>query len=158
MQASGLTKFSPFICTSAEEVKWSESHSVVSDSFHPLDYIVHGILQARILEWAAFPFSRGSFQPRDRTQVSSIAGRFFTTWATKEAHHFSSVAQSCPTLGNPMNCSMPGLPVYHQLPEFTKTHVHWVSDAIQPSHPLSSPSPPAHNPSQHHSLFQWVNS
>ena len=65
---------------------------------------------------------------------------------------FSSVAQSCPTLCNPMNCSMPGLPVHHQFPEFTQTHVHWVGDAIQPSHPLSSPSPPAPNPSQHQSL------
>ena len=71
---------------------------------------------------------------------------------------FSSVTQSCPTLCNPMNCSMPGLPVHHQLPEFTQTHVHWVSDAIQPSHPLSSPSSPAPSPSQHQSLFQWVNS
>ena len=67
---------------------------------------------------------------------------------------FSSVAQSCPTLGDPMNPSTPGLPVHHQLPEFTQTHVHRVSDAIQPSHPLSSPSPPAPNPSQHQSLFQ----
>ena len=57
-----------------------------------------------------------------------------------------------------MNCSTPGLPVHHQLPEFTQTHVHWVSDAIQPSHPLSSPSPPAPSPSQHKGLFQWVNS
>ena len=71
---------------------------------------------------------------------------------------FSSVAQSCPTLCDPMNCSTPGLPVHHQLPEFTQTHVHRVSDAIQPSHSLSSPSPPAPNPSQHQSLFQWVNS
>ena len=71
---------------------------------------------------------------------------------------FSSVAQSCLTLCDPMNCSMPGLPVHHQLPEFTQTHVHWVGDAIQPSHPLSSPSPPAPNPSQHQGLFQWVNS
>ena len=71
---------------------------------------------------------------------------------------FSSVAQSCPTLCNPMNLSTPGLPVHHQLPEFTQTHVHRVSDAIQPSRPVSSPSPPAHNPSQHQSLFQWVNS
>ena len=71
---------------------------------------------------------------------------------------FSSVAQSCPTLCDPMNRSPPGLPVHHQLPEFTETHVHWVSDAIQPSHPLSSPSPPAPNPSQHQSLFQWDNS
>ena len=69
-----------------------------------------------------------------------------------------SVAQSCPTLCDPMNHSTPGLPVHHQLPAFTQTNVHRVSDAIQPSHPLSSPSPPAPNPSQHQSLFQWVNS
>ena len=62
---------------------------------------------------------------------------------------FSSVAQSCLTLGDPMNCSTPGLPVHHQLPEFTQTHVHQVGDAIQPSHPLSSPSPPTPSPSQH---------
>ena len=66
---------------------------------------------------------------------------------------FSSVTQSSPTLCDPMNCSTPGLPVHHQLPEFTQIYVHWVSDAIQPSHPLSSPSPPAPNPSQHQSLF-----
>ena len=71
---------------------------------------------------------------------------------------FTSVTQSCPTLCNPMNCSTPDLPVHHQLPDFTQTHVHWVSDAIQLSHPLFSPSPPAPNPSQHQSLFQWVNS
>ena len=73
---------------------------------------------------------------------------------------FSSVTQSCPTLCDPMNCSTPGLPVHHQLPEFTQTHGHWVSDAIQPSHPLSFPSPPAPNPYQHQSLpmsqlFSW---
>ena len=73
-------------------------------------------------------------------------------------HQFSSVAQLCPTLCDPMNHSMPGLPVHHHLPEFTQTHVHQVDDAIQPSHPLSSPSPPAPNPSQHQSLFQSVNS
>ena len=67
---------------------------------------------------------------------------------------FSSVTQSCPTPCDPMNRSTPGLPVHHQLPEFTQTHVHCVSDTIQPSHPLSSPSPPAPNPSQHQSLFQ----
>ena len=70
---------------------------------------------------------------------------------------FNSVAQSFPTLCNPMNHSTPGLPVHHQLPEFTQTHVHQVSDAIQPSHPLASPSPPAPNPSQHQGLFQRVN-
>ena len=71
---------------------------------------------------------------------------------------FSSVAQSCPTLCDPMDCSTPGFPVHHQLPEFTLTHVHWVGDAIQPSHPLSSPSPPALNLSQHQGLFKWVSS
>ena len=70
---------------------------------------------------------------------------------------FSLVAQSCPTLCDPMNRSTPGLPVHHQLPEFTQTHVHRVGNAIQPSRPLS-PSPPAPNPSQHQGLFQWVNS
>ena len=67
---------------------------------------------------------------------------------------FSSVTQSCPTLCDPMNSSTPGLPVHHHLPEFTQTHIHRVSDAIQPSHPLSSPSPPAPNPSQHQGLFK----
>ena len=66
---------------------------------------------------------------------------------------FSSVAQSCPSLSNPMNRSTPGLPIHHHLPEFTQTHIHRVGDAIQPSHLLSSPSPPAPNPSQHQSLF-----
>ena len=68
--------------------------------------------------------------------------------------HFSSVAQSCPTLCDPMNRSAPGFPVHHQLPEFAQTHVHRVSDAIQPSHPLLSPSPPAFNISQHQGLFK----
>ena len=70
----------------------------------------------------------------------------------------SSVSQSCLTLCNPINCSIPGFPVHHQLPELAQTHVHWVSDAIQPSHPLSSPSPPALNVSQHQGLFQWISS
>ena len=71
---------------------------------------------------------------------------------------FSSVTQWCLTLCDPMNHSTPGLPVYHELPGFTQTHGHWVSDAIQPSHPLSSPSPPALNPSQHQGLSKWVSS
>ena len=81
-------------------------------------------------------------------------------WLSIQAHWYQirSVAQSCPTLCDPMNHSTPDLPVHHQLPEFTETHVHRVCDAIQPSHPLSSPSPPVPNPSQHQSLFQWVNS
>ena len=71
---------------------------------------------------------------------------------------FSSVTQSCLTLCDPMNRSTPGLPVHHQLSELTQTHVHWVGDAIQPSHPLSSPSPPAFHLSQHQGLFQWISS
>ena len=69
---------------------------------------------------------------------------------------FSSVIHSCPTLCDPMDCSTPGFPVLHHLTELAQTHVHWVGDAIQPSHPLSSPSPPAFNLSQHQGLFQWV--
>ena len=129
---------------------------------------VHGILQARIMEWVAMPFSRGSSQPRDWTRISHTGNLILYHWATRELSpyfqclfssvQFSSVTQSCPTLCDPMNRSMPGLPVHHHLPEFTQTHIHWVGDAIQPSHPLSSPFPPAPNPSQHQSLFQWVNS
>ena len=70
----------------------------------------------------------------------------------------SSVAQSCLTLCYPMDCSTPGFPVHHQLPELAQTHVHQVGDAIQPSHPLSSPSPPAFNLSQHQGFFQWLSS
>ena len=72
--------------------------------------------------------------------------------------YISLVTQSCPSLCDPVDCSMPGFPVHHQLLELTQTHVHWISDAIQPSHPLSSPSPPAFNLSQHQGLFQQVNS
>ena len=98
--------------------------------------------------------------------LTSITLFFFLWWellrstllATSNTQHniiqFSSVAQSCLTLCDPMNCNTPGLPVHHQLPEFTQTHVHRVGDAIQPSHPLLSPSPPVRNPSQHQSLFQ----
>ena len=117
---------------------------------------VHGILQAIILEWVAIYFPRGSSQPKNWIQVSCLAGRF-TDWATREGalkhFQFSSVVQLCPTLCDPMNRSTPGLPVHHQLPEFPQTHDHWVSDAIQPSHPVSSPSPTAPNLSQHQSLF-----
>ena len=72
-------------------------------------------------------------------------------------NQFSSVAQLCPTLCDPMDCSMPGFPVHHQLQELAQIHVHQVADAIQPSHPLSSPSPPAFNLAPHQGLFQWVN-
>ena len=89
-----------------------------------------------------------------------IVSSYITDFTFNRSVQFSSVAQSCPTLCDPMNRSTPGLPVHHQLEEFTQTHVHRVSDGIQPSHPLSSPSPPAPDPSQHQSfpmsqLFTW---
>ena len=91
-------------------------------------------------------------------KINHQTKQWYPTYATFYSVQFSSVTQSCPTLCDPMNHSMPGLPIHHQLPESTQTHVHWVGDAIQPSHPLSSPSPPAPNPSQHQGLFQWVSS
>ena len=102
-------------------------------------------------------FPTFAFQPpmMKRTSFGGISSR---RSCKSSSDKIRSVAQSCPTLCDPMNRSTPGLPVHHQLPEFTQTHVHRVSDAIQPSQPLSSPSPPAPNPSQHQSLFQWINS
>ena len=92
------------------------------------------------------------------TSPKSLRSMYCKRAVVRECTQFSSVAQSCPTLCDPMNRSSQGLPVYHQLPEFTKPHVHPVSNAIQPSHPLSSPPPPAPNPSQNQGLFHWVNS
>ena len=90
--------------------------------------------------WCVHPGSSFTFSTPDMELAISLKSSdfFFSV-------QFSSVAQSCPTVCDPMDCSLPGLPVHCQLPEFTQTHVHWVSDAIQPSHPLSSPSPPAFN-------------
>ena len=92
------------------------------------------------------------------SEVHHIWEYFHVQTQKHSSVQFSSVAQSCPTLCNPINRSTPGLPVHHQLPESTQTHVHRVGDAIQPSHPRSSPSPPALNLSQHQGLFQWVSS
>ena len=88
------------------------------------------------------------------TSCTMLQTFFHLHWSQTGSIQFSSVAQSCPTLCHPMNRSTPGLPVHEQLLEFTQTHIHRVRDAIQPSHLLSSPSPPAPNPSQHQSLFQ----
>ena len=113
---------------------------------------------------SVFPMNIQGWFPLGLTRLilqSEKLSRIFSTttvvqkWLSVE---FSSVAQSCPTLCDPMNHSTPGLPVHRQLSEFTQTQVHQVSDAIQPSHPRSSPSPPAPNPAQHQSLFQWLNS
>ena len=87
-----------------------------------------------------------------------IVRKLILLWANEWTVQFNSVTQLCSTLCEPMNCSTPGFPVHHQLPESTQTRVHWVGDAIQPSHPLSSPSPPAFSRSQHQGLFKWVSS
>ena len=126
-------------------------------------FVSNSLLLYKLQEyWSGLP----CLPPRDlpdpgiKLMSPALAGTFFTTAPQGKpiSQSVSSVAQSCPTLCDPMNRSTPGLPVHHQLPEFTETHVHRVTDAIQPSHPLSFPSPPAPNPSQHRSLFQWVNS
>ena len=127
------------------------------------------------LEWGVMPSSRGSSQLRDGNCISlfffwNLHLLHLLNWSMDSlplsdqekspclSSQFSSVTQSCLTLCDPMNRSTPGLRVHHQLPELTQTHAQWVGDAIQPSHPLSSPSPPAPSPSQHQGLFQWVNS
>ena len=128
---------------------------------------VHGIFQGRILSELPFPSPRDLPDPEmEPTSLvsSALAGRFFTNWATRKALclasvQFSSVQSlSHIQLCDPMDCSTSGFPVHHQLPELTQTHVHWASDAIQPSHPLLSPSPPAFNYSQHQGLFKLVSS
>ena len=105
--------------------------------------------------------------PWHRT-LEMVSFHFTAEWSMEEEQKpwrtllykvlFSSVAQLCPTLCDPMDCSTPGFPVHHQLPELAQTHIHRVGDAIQPSHPLSSPSPPTFNLSQHQGLFKWVSS
>ena len=99
-------------------------------------------LMLLLLRWYSYPFPLYLCRPSNCFQ----------------SVQFSLVAQLCPAVCDPMDCSMPGFPVHHQLPKLTQTHVHRVSDAVQSSHPLSSPSPPTFNLSQHQSLFQWVSS
>ena len=138
----------------------SESHlSVLSDSLRP-----HGLYSprnspAQNTGVGSLSPLQGLFPTQDRTQVSRIAGEFFQLSHKGSpciySVQFSSVQSlSRVQLCDPMNLSTPGLPVHHQLLEFIQTHVQQVGDAIQPSHPLSSPSPPAPNPSQHQGLFQ----
>ena len=101
------------------------------------------------------PLQHGICQPLLLTSCfMSSGGREGLGSCWTNPAQFSSVAQLCPTLRDAMDCNMPGLPVHHQLPEFTQIHLHWVGDAIQPSHPPSSPSPPTFNLSQHQGLFK----
>ena len=137
------------ICSDLEPKKIK---SVIVSTFFPS--ICHEVmgLNAKILV-----FRRLSFKSAFSLSSFTLTKKLFSS-SSLFAIQFSSIAQSCLTLCDPMNHSTPGLPVYHHLLEFTQTHIHRVGDAIQPSHPLSSPSPPAPNLSQHQSLFQWVNS
>ena len=112
--------------------------------------------RALFSEWIS-----GFFHTERKKAVSSFFRQFqkeFDNILFLQLSMFSSVAQSCLTLCDPVNCHMLGLPVHHQLPEFIQTHVHWVGDAIQTFHPLSSPSSPALNLSQHQGLYKWVSS
>ena len=132
----------------------------------PLDYrppgsSVHEILPSKNTEVGFDFLLQGVFltQRSNPHLYVSYIGRVGPWPLVPPSYQFSSVTQSCLTLCDPMDCSMPGLPVHQQLPEFTQTHIHWVGGAIQPAHPLSSPSPPpAPNLSQHQGLFQWVSS
>ena len=144
---------------------WSFSFSISTSNEHP------GLISFT-MDWFVLLAVQGTQESSPTPQLEGINFSVLSFFILQLSHpcmttgktialtrwissvQFSSVAQSCPTLCNPMNRSMPGLPVQHQLLEFTETHIHRVSDAIQPSHPLSSPSPPAPNPSQHQSLFQ----
>ena len=129
----------------------------MSDSLWP-----HGMKRARLLCPPPSPrVCSNSFSLSQwcyLTISSSVTPFYFCLQSFPASVQFSSVTQSSPTLRDPMNHSTPGLPVYHQLLEFTQTHLHWVGDAIQPSHPLLSPSPPAFNLSQYQGIFKWVSS
>ena len=125
-------------------IPWTVAHQTLkSKEFPRLEYC----------SGLSFPPLGDLLDPETKSVSTCIAGGFFTTEPS-----VSSVAQSCLTLCDPMYCSTPGLPVHHQFPGLIQIHVHQVCDAIQPSHPLSSPSPPAFNLSQHQGLFKWVSS
>ena len=116
-----------------------------------------GVLNILSIIWSVSNYFKIILSFTPNTRVSNVL-ILFTKFAMALSVQFSSVPQLCPILCDPMDCSTPGLPVHHQLPEFIQTHVHRVSDVIQSSHPVSSPSPPAFNLFQHHNLFQWVSS
>ena len=147
--------YSPRWCYDLSSLSWSRS-------FHVLVTFVF-LVAPRARTWPLVDLSNdcwmnSSTQLRKKTLQEDLCVAKRHSMRSIHAFQFSSVAQSCPTLCNPMDCSTPGFPVHHQLLELAQTHVHRVCDAIQPSHPLSFPSPPAFNLSQHQGLFQWVSS
>ena len=133
---------------------WFSCTQTVQEETLPVKWTVEAYILNKLEIIVAY--STSSIQNSFNIKMSFFF--FFKYHRWNGSVQFNSVTLSCPTLCDPMNHSTPGLPVHLQLPEFTQTHVHQVGDAIQPSHPPSSPSPPSPNPSQHQSLFQWVNS
>ena len=139
---------------------WSFSLSIIPSKEIPglisfrMDWLDLLAVQGTLKSLLQHHSSKASILQCSAFFIVQVSHPYMTTGKTISSVQFTSVTQLCPTVCDPMNCSMPGLPVHHQLPEFTQTHVHRVGDAIQPSHPLSSPSPPAPNHSQHQSLFQ----
>ena len=134
----------------------TQSYLTLSD---PVDCSLPASSVHGIIEWVTIPFCRGYYWLRDQTgSFPLIEDSLASEPPGMLSVQLISVAQSCPTLCNPMYWSIPGLPVHHQLPEPAQTHVCWVSGAIQPSHPLLSPSPPVFNLSQHQGVFKWVTS
>ena len=126
---------------------------------HSIWYLLKLLYATCTFYWGPAVHCRGCKGESDRSwsfRIIELSREKACLWTI--TIQFSSVAQSCLTLFDPLGCSTPGFPVHHQLLELTKTRVYWVSDAIQPSHSLSSPSPSAFNLSQHQGLFQWVNS
>ena len=142
--------------------RWTFVGQVISLVFNMLSKLVIAFLprsKHRLISWLQ-SLSSVTLEPPKINSVSIASSSIFHEVMAPDAmiFQFSSVAQSCPTLCDPMDCSTPGFRVYRQLPELAQTHVHRVGDAIQPSHPLSSSSVPALNISQHQGLFQWVSS
>ena len=140
---------------------WSFSFNIIPSSEHPglisfrIDWLDLFAVQGTLKSLLQHHSSKALILQRSAFFTVQLSHPYMTTGKTIALTAAAAKSlQSYLTLCDPMNCSMPGLPVHHQLPEFTQTHVHRVCDAIQPSHPLSSPSPPAPNPSQHQSLFQ----
>ena len=137
----------PFHLVNLKLYTWSEVKVayICLTLWDRMDHTAHGILQSRILEWLNLSLLQGILPTQGSNPGLLCCRQILYQLSQSAACHFSSVAQLCLTLCDPMDCSTPGFPVHHQLLELTQTHVHWVSDTIQPSYTLLSPSPPAFN-------------
>ena len=149
-----------------DDLRWNgcdNNRNIVYDQCSTQVLLKPSLLKPALIRKSHLPWNQSLLTERMRTAdvQQPMVQRIFHLEEHKKDYRqtwFISVAQSCPTLCDPTDCSTPGFSVHHQLPEPTQTHVHRVRDAIQSSHPLSSPSPPTFNLSQHQGLFQWVNS